>query len=193
MTPACLSDLEVKRFLAAARARHARDAKRDHLLLAFLLATGVRPSEALALKVEDFHLRDRDPWVRVRRLKKRTSRGVLDDLPLSRAMGRALRQWLTNHPNRERADFSPSARPWDFSLRYLERVFHDVARAADLPRGLKLYALRHTAGSRLYRATRDQRLVQQQLGHARLSTTEIYVHIDPERRRAAAELVGSDL
>ena len=181
----CLSDAQLARFLKCSKVRHARGGHRDHLLLAFLSATGVRPSEALNLKAADFHLQHREPWVRIRRLKKRSTRGVIDDMPLSRALAWALRPLV--------AELEAGARPWPFTLRRLQAIFHEVAAAADLPEGTPLYTLRHTAGTRLYRATRDPLLVKEQLGHSRLSTSQVYMHSDPEARRRAAELVGSDV
>lgn len=182
-----MSDAEASRFLKAALRRPARERERDHLLLWLLLATGVRPSEALRMTAADFNVRTREPWVRVRRLKKRAARGVIDDLPIATRLARALRAYFA------KIELAPGERPWPFTIRYLQRVFHQAATAAALPKRFSLYSLRHTAGTRLYRATRDLRLVQEQLGHARMSTTEAYAHVDPERRRAAAELVGGDL
>ncbi len=49
------------------------------------------------------------------------------------------------------------------------------------------HSARHTHGTRSYAATRDLRLVQDELGHADPSTTAIYAHVATERKLAAAD------
>lgn len=48
-----------------------------------------------------------------------------------------------------------------------------------------MHQLRHRAGTKAYEATRDIRAVQQFLGHAQITTTEIYTHVDDDKIRAA--------
>lgn len=55
--------------------------------------------------------------------------------------------------------------------------------------GLSCHSLRHTFGTLLYEATKDLRLVQEELGHASYETTTRYAHlVDRKARRAAAEI-----
>ena len=48
------------------------------------------------------------------------------------------------------------------------------------PNGHRLHDARHTNASLLYQATRDLRMVQQQLGHSRITTTTVYATVCPE-------------
>ena len=178
-----LDDRELRALLAAARSRAHVNARRDHALLALLANTGIRPSEALAMRGRDFALGGMEPMIRVRRLKKRRQQGVIDDLVISRGLARTLRPVLG-------ADLDHQ--PFRMSVRNLELLFHRYCRLAGLE-GFRLYALRHTALTRAWRATKDLRLVQELAGHASPLTTTIYTHVDPAEKRRAAELVGAAL
>jgi len=182
-----LSDDEVARLLRVARdrAEHRGVGRRDHLFLALLVNTGVRPGEALALKVSDFTLYDHSPSMRVRRLKKRRVQGVIDDLPISVALGRAVKRFISV------AGLAASDPLFAMKKRRAQVMFRELAGKAGLPTSLTLYSLRHTAGTRIYNATLDLRLTQEQLGHANAKTTEIYTHVSPERRRRALEVTGT--
>lgn len=186
---AYLDDREVAALLRVARERRSKNARRDHLLLALLLNTGVRPGEALALCWSDVTLSDRSPQIRVRRLKKRRDRGVIDDMPISRALGRAIRFY------QRQLETAPedTERIFPMTVRNAQLLFKRYARLAGIDSQVHLYALRHTAGTRAWRSSRDLLLVQQQLGHASPITTQIYTHVDPERRRENAERSGSEL
>jgi site-specific recombinase XerD len=197
--PQVLSSNELERLLSAASSRRHVNATRDHALLALLVNTGCRPGEALALHVADLHIngervhtiRER-PWIRVRRLKRRTP--YFDDVPVSRALALVLNHYTRGHRIHDHGalprPFEPASRLFPLTVRTAERIFHYHARRAGLDSGLRLYALRHTAATRALEATGDIRAVQVMLGHARVTTTQVYAHVRPERRAALAELVG---
>jgi integrase/recombinase XerD len=180
-----LSDRELAALLSHARELAPASARRrrDYVLLATLANTGIRPGEALALTVEDLHLSGDAPWIRVRRLKRRRERGVIDDLPLAPALARLLIRYVRE------LELAPGARLFPITVRQAERVFHHHARAASLEGRRSLYSLRHTAGTRLRRAG-DLRLVQELLGHASITTTQIYAHVTPDEKREAVAGLG---
>ena len=160
---------------------------------ALLGNTGIRPGELVALTVADFHLADRDAWLRVRRLKKRAADGRIADVPLSRALARRVRPYVARLVGSMPPPCEQHVRPFKMTVRNLENVFRYYARRAGLERAFRLYALRHTALTRAIRATGDLRLVQDMAGHASPSTTAIYTHVDPAKRRELAERVGGIL
>lgn len=173
--------LKAARTLAPASLRH----RRDWLLLALLANTGVRPGEAVTLRVADLRLAGHEPWLRVHRLKKRCHQGVIDDLPLSRALAGALRSYVAD------ARLADDARLFPLTVRQAERIFRRFALAAQLEGHRTLYSLRHSLGTRMVRESGDLVLVQRQLGHASISTTQRYLHVDPAWQRRAAERAGS--
>ena len=63
------------------------------------------------------------------------------------------------------------------------RIFNHYAAEAGLSPKLSFHSLRHGRGVALWRHTKDLAAVQRALRHQRLGTSEIYVHLDPERRQ----------
>lgn len=61
----------------------------------------------------------------------------------------------------------------------------------EMPRGMTTHSLRHRAGTKAYAVTRDLRAVQEFLGHAHSTTTEIYTHVPAASIRAAMDAAAS--
>ena len=164
-----LSDSELERFMAAVRERRHVHQPRDHALFALLANTGIRPSEAVALTRGDLNLDAKRPWIRVGRLKKKDVR-KFDELAIPARLAEILSGYVA----------SPlmlgNDRLFRITRRQIERLFHHYRRIAGLRR-VKLYILRHTAGTRIYRATRNIAIVQAVLGHEKPETSAIYAHI----------------
>lgn len=179
-----LSDDDLRALIRSARERQHVNARRDHAILCVLANLGVRPGEAVRIERDDLHLQGSRPWVRVRRLKKRRALGVIDDLPMSQPLARVLRTYVRYLPD----EVSPRIFP--VTVRQLERLFHYYAKRARLPEGLRLYSLRHTAATRALDACGNLREVQVLLGHSRITTTEVYAHVRPEKRQELAARVG---
>lgn len=163
-----LSDAELAAFMTAVRERHHVHQPRDHAFFALLANTGMRPSEALRLSVGDFHLRAHPPWVTITRLKKQ--KPERDDLVLPDALAALLDGYLAT---------LVTDRPFPITPRSAERIFHHYTKRAGIRR-TRLYILRHTAATRIYRATRDIKVVQQILGHQHPDTSTIYAHVPRE-------------
>lgn len=173
-----LSDAELEAFMRAVRERRHVNQPRDHAFFALLANTGIRPSEAIGLTRATIHLTAARPWIRVWRLKK--SKPAFDDLEITEGLKDLLAARLMAIPEGE------DSRPFPLHRRTAARLFHYYARKAGILRKTRLYILRHTAATRLYRATRDIRLVQALLGHESPDTTAIYAHVPAEILRAAA-------
>lgn len=185
--PKILSEEQVDRLLAAAEAAEAAaktagEAFRALRLLALLetlYATGLRVSELVSLPLAAVAA-DR-PFLFVRG-KGGKERGV----PLSARARQVIGRYLA-----ARAAGPYARSPWLFPSHgdggHLTRqqfglLLKELAAAAGLPpRGLSPHTLRHAFATHLLARGADLRAVQKMLGHADISTTQIYTHVLTER------------
>lgn len=191
--PKILSVEEVERLLNAAKAAHegaindqrARlHATRSACLLELLYATGLRVSELVSLPKAA--ARRREPLILIR------GKGGRERLvPLSEPA----RQAMTLYRNLlETIDPRAAASPWLFpadaesghlSRQVFGRDIKLIATAAGLAAArVSPHVLRHAFASHLLQNGADLRIVQELLGHADISTTQIYTHVLDERMKA---------
>lgn len=169
-------------------------AARDRALLELLYGTGVRRAEAGALAAADVDLRQ--GWVRVR-----GKGGKERLLPLGDPARRALSSWLERREGllaqRRTAGLISGARGSErepssgrlflnrrggpLSLRSLGRVVERARRRAGLATHATPHTLRHSFATHLLDHGAELVTVQALLGHARLSTTQVYTHLSVER------------
>ncbi|MBT3929629.1 MAG: tyrosine-type recombinase/integrase, partial [Rhodospirillaceae bacterium] len=168
--------------LDAAAARDGPDGKRICALVELCYATGMRVTELVGLPLATVQ---RDPEVLIVRGKGDKERMV----PLSEPARQAVRDYLE-----VRGTFVPegTTNPFLFAGRggkHLTRqrffqLLKDLAEKADLdPRKVSPHVLRHAFATHLLHHDADLRSVQQMLGHADISTTQIYTHVLDERMR----------
>lgn len=167
--PKALNERDVRKLL---RAAHESGAVRDYALIEFLVGTGLRASECLALQIEDVVIRERSGVVIVRKGKHSSHREV----PLTAHVRRALTAYLKTHPDPEnpRAGFWIGIRGEWQDRSAISRVVEKYAQEAGLaPFGP--HVLRHTFATRYLDANPgDFRGLAALLGHANLSTVMIY-------------------
>jgi integrase/recombinase XerD len=187
--PKYLSEAEVDRLLSAAADRQGDNGLRATALLEILYATGLRVSELVGLPTTAIA---RDGRVLVVRGKGGKERMV----PLTDPAIDALANYL-----KVRDHFTPPAAgrtsPWLFPSRsrsgHLTRVrfgqlLKEVAAGAGIPPSrVSPHVLRHSFASHLLAHGADLRSLQQLLGHADISTTQIYTHVLDARLRALVE------
>ncbi|MGX9855693.1 site-specific tyrosine recombinase XerD [Limimaricola variabilis] len=186
--PGTLTREQVEALLAAARS-HPRDPLRATCLMELLYATGLRVSELVSLPVASLR---GDPEMLLVRGKGGRERMV----PLSRPARTAVAAWLERRDARE-AEVTASGQPASrflFPARgrdgHLTRqsffvMIKELAAAAGLsPDQVTPHVLRHAFASHLLAGGADLRAIQALLGHADLSTTEIYTHVQGERLSA---------
>ncbi|GAD54987.1 tyrosine recombinase XerD [Limimaricola cinnabarinus LL-001] len=186
--PGTLSREEVEALLAAARTEP-RDPLRATCLMELLYATGLRVSELVTLPVAALR---GDPEMLLVRGKGGRERMV----PLSRPARAAVSAWLARRDAAE-AEAVAAGKPASkflFPARgrdgHLTRqsffvLIKDLAARAGLaPDQVTPHVLRHAFASHLLAGGADLRAIQALLGHADLSTTEIYTHVQSERLTA---------
>ncbi|MET3595988.1 MULTISPECIES: site-specific tyrosine recombinase XerD [Mesorhizobium] len=155
-------------------------ALRLHALVEVLYATGLRVSELVGLPVTVAQRDDRFFMVRGKGDKERM-------VPLSAKARAAMRAWLSERASRPALTDSPYLFPAASDSGHLSRqVFaRDLkglaARAGIASAKISPHVLRHAFASHLLQNGADLRAVQQLLGHADISTTQIYTHVLEER------------
>ena len=181
--PKLLDEGEVVRLLEAAQRRPGADGARLAALLELLYGAGLRVSELVGLPLAAV-LRD------VRVLIVRGKGGRERMIPLGDPARDALSAYLAR---RARFLRGGGASPWLFPSRagtgHLTRhrfaqLLKELARDAGIPPAkVSPHVLRHAFASHLLDRGADLRSVQQMLGHADISTTQIYTHVAGERLR----------
>lgn len=180
--PKALTEAEVRRLLEAVTGDDPL-AQRDRAILETLYATGVRISELVGLDRRDLDLDDKTARVLGKGGKERV-------VPIGRTAVAALHEYL--HDGRQLL-LRPGVRAQDAVFlnargRRITRqgCWQIVRRAADragLEGHLSPHVLRHSCATHLIEHGADIRVVQELLGHARVSTTQVYTKVSPERLR----------
>ena len=157
---------------------------RDRAALELMYGAGLRVSEVCGLDVGDVD----SPGRVVRVLGKGSRERVV---PVTVPAVEAVEGWtLAGRPVLDRgvagAALLLGARGARADPRVLRRAVTRAGAAAGLP-GLHPHALRHAAATHLLDGGADLRDVQEQLGHANLTTTQVYTHVSAERLRSTYE------
>ncbi|MFU0662661.1 site-specific tyrosine recombinase XerD [Gardnerella vaginalis] len=180
--PDVLSIEEVNRVIEAAGNFGSTDAisLRDAALLEFLYATGARISEAVGVKFEDLDLDES--------VVKLTGKGAKQRLvPIGGCAVKALRKYinqarpiLSSKSKRELHTIFLNKRGNALSRQSAWSVVTEAGERAKLGRPLHPHTLRHSLATHLIAGGADVRTVQELLGHASVTTTQIYTHISPD-------------
>jgi integrase/recombinase XerD len=189
--PKALSESDVEALLGAVAGNDPR-ALRDRAILETLYAGGVRISELVGLERGDLDLRDGVARVLGKGSKERV-------VPLGRTARAALDDYLSHgRPELERSDSPRGKRSGDAVFlnarggRLTRQGAWLIVRAAGDRAGLgdRLFphVLRHSCATHMLDHGADIRVVQELLGHASLSTTQVYTRVSPERLRAVYDL-----
>ncbi len=179
--PVTLSYDEVERLLDAPKGSSPK-AIRDKALLELLYATGMRVTELVSLNLEDINLAT--PTVRVTQGKGGKQRII----PIHDRAAEALREYLAKarrlllkSPD-EHALFLNN-RGERLTRQGLWLIIKQYVREAGIKTPVTPHTLRHSFATHLLNGKADLRHVQELLGHANISTTQIYTHISSERLR----------
>ncbi|MCI0818259.1 MAG: tyrosine-type recombinase/integrase, partial [Chloroflexi bacterium] len=163
------------------------EAKRDRAMLELLYATGMRVTELVSLDVSSVTADENNPFVRCmgKGAKERT-------IPIHDQAFEALTDYLDEgRPVLIRGKVEPAL----FLNRRGDRltrqgfwlILKGYARAANLGEDVTPHTLRHSFATHMLRGGMPLRNVQEMLGHANISTTQVYTHLTSEHVREVYE------
>ena len=147
---------------------------RDRAMFELIYSSGLRLSELTGIDGVDIKLHDRQLRVLGKGNKER-------ELPIGRKAIQALREWLNVRGHLAKADEQAlfvSRFGTRITQRGVQQRLEKMAIDQGLPVHLHPHMLRHAFASHLLESSGDLRAVQELLGHADISTTQIYTHLD---------------
>lgn len=176
--PQVLSRGEVEKLLAQPRGSEPASL-RDRALLELMYASGLRASEAIGLEVRDLDLEDRVLRARGKGSKERL-------VPIGGAALRALEHYLQRGrpalvKGSPEQHLFVNFRGGALTRQGLYKIVRRHAATAGLEDRMSPHTLRHTFATHLLAGGCDLRSVQEMLGHADVSTTQLYTHLSSER------------
>jgi len=156
---------------------------RDRAMIELLYATGLRVSELVAVRASDLHLDEQYMTCIGKGSKERL-------IPI----GDQAADWIRRYHREARPDLVRkargvrdvlfvNARGGPLSRVGFWKVLKRYGRKAGLPRTLSPHVVRHSFATHLLERGADLRAIQMMLGHADLSTTQIYTHVLEARMR----------
>ena len=187
--PAHLSEDEMTRLIAAA-SNTTPLGRRDRAILELFYASGLRLSELTGLDVDDVNLSAKMVRVLGKVGKQRivpfnsataaAIRVYLQDRELLVRAGSAnrLRQGPGGQADRRKAPLFLNYRGGRLAVRSVDRLVRRYMASFSERLGISAHALRHSFATHLLQRGADLRVIQEMLGHARLSTTQRYTHVN---------------
>jgi integrase/recombinase XerD len=185
--PKAISPNEVDELLEQPTRRATPESKRDRAMLELLYATGMRVTELVSLDVSNLNLDPRAPYVRCmgKGAKERT-------IPIHEHALEALVEYLDDgRPllvrNKDEDALFVNRRGERLTRQGFWLILKGYARAANLSSEITPHTLRHSFATHMLRGGMPLRNVQEMLGHANISTTQVYTHLTSEHVREVYE------
>ncbi len=178
--PGVLSAEEVRRLLRVPDPRRPAGA-RDRAMLELLYAAGLRVSELVSLGLNQVDLESRVLLVRGKGSRERL-------VPVGAPATEALRRWLSGPRERmlrgrRSRDLFVTPRGGRMTRQGFWKLLARYARGAGIRQRFSPHTLRHAFATHLLAGGADLRAVQAMLGHADISTTQVYTHVDRSQVR----------
>ncbi|MBT4935715.1 tyrosine-type recombinase/integrase [Candidatus Woesearchaeota archaeon] len=162
--PTFLTKEEIETFF------HAIDNKKHLLMITLLYSAGLRVSELVQLKAEDFDFRNNCGWVRAGKGNK--DRFFI----LSMGLKDTLFNWI-QHNNIMYNEYVFSSRNGHYSIKSIQEIIKKATKIAGINKNVHPHTLRHSFATHLIQNGNSVFEVQQLLGHNSVNTTMIYVHM----------------
>lgn len=170
--PATLAPEEVSRLLQ--QNRNDPMMCRDLAMFELMYSSGLRLAELVSIDLSDLDLA-------VGQIRVTGKGGKVRDLPVGEKAVDAINKWLGYRRTSQGADESAvflSSRGKRIAPRTVQMRLKKLAQSQGLARDCYPHMLRHSFASHLLESSGDLRAVQELLGHADISTTQIYTHLD---------------
>jgi len=187
-----LNDTEITKLIAGlinqiTASRQSVRRYRDLLMILLMLDAGLRVGEVVQLKINDLYWGENpvsSVLIRAEISKNKSERWIpTSDRLIETLKAMQLNVWLPGGKSETDFAFSLSKNGKHISVRQVERIISIYGEKL-LNRKLHPHILRHTFATRLMKKT-NIRVVQKLLGHASISTTQIYTHPSEEDFRNA--------
>ncbi|MFC1657938.1 site-specific tyrosine recombinase/integron integrase [Candidatus Omnitrophota bacterium] len=173
--PSFLTEEQVLKLLQAPGGSTERDL-RDQAILETFYSTGMRISELVGMNIDDLDFISGVAKVRGKGKRERL-------LPIGEYALKAIRSYLEKRKKKSNSLFL-NKNNTRLSDRGARNVVRKYIRLASLSGGISAHSLRHSFATHLLNRGADLRSVQELLGHANLSTTQIYTHLTTEKLKS---------
>jgi integrase/recombinase XerD len=182
--PGLLSREEIERLLRAPDPRSLAG-RRDRAMLELLYASGLRVSELVSLRLNDLDLEARVLIARGKGNKERL-------VPVGAPAVESVKAYLATArerilKGRRSKDLFVTPRGRRLTRQGFAKLLRRWARTAGIRRAVSPHKLRHSFATHLLEGGADLRAVQAMLGHADVTTTQIYTHVDRSHARRLHE------
>ena len=168
-------------------------AVRDHFIVNLGLSTGLRVMEIASLKCGDLDLESKVPCLLVRNGKGKKKRRIFfnDNFRKCCKEYLAWKQDIGESIESDQPLLLSTRTGGHLTRRAIQKAFKRIANKANLPSYYSIHCLRHTYACLLLKASNwNLRLVQKQLGHSKITTTQVYADVMlPEIRKALNRLL----
>lgn len=173
--PSFMTEEEVKKLIESAFAKNEKDERglRDRAILETFYSTGIRISELAGLNIEDIDF--------IGGIVKVMGKGKKERIvPIGEIAITTVRRYLEKRKKQADALFLNKSGK-RISTRGIRDIMEKYIRIAGIKQGVSPHTFRHSFATHLLNRGADLRTVQELLGHANLSTTQIYTHLTTEK------------
>jgi integrase/recombinase XerD len=179
--PETLNELQVEQLLNRIDTK-APHGFRDRAMIELLYASGLRISELANARLENFYAEEGT----IRVIGKGNKMRIV---PVGRKACEALAAYLSTErtklvKRRTGNEIFLSERGTKLTTARIWQIVKEKARHAGLERNIYPHLLRHSFATHLLSNGADLRIIQEMLGHADISTTQVYTHVDQQRLKA---------
>ena len=183
--PKPISITQVRALLEQPTKSSTPEAKRDEAMLQLLYASGMRVSELISVNVEDVNIIDGDVRVFGKGHKERI-------IPIHKQAATVVEQYVRDaRPhlarNKDEKAMFLNRRGERLTRQGFWQILKQYAKLAGLTTAVTPHTLRHSFATHMLSGGADLRAVQELLGHANISTTQVYTHLTTEHVRRSYE------